>query len=178
MKTLDRKLIRELYGSKALLLAITGIVAVGITVFVSMRSAYHNLDEAKQRYYRQCRMADFSIELTKAPVAELDRIEKIPGIAELRPRIVFEATCVLEDALRPISERVLSLPVERRPVINQDFLGFCHEEACIEAFRAIGWGDRTADEAQILQTRRNIHIVQALPACWCACWHLGIAPNQ
>ena len=47
MSMLDRKLARELYGSKGLLLAITSIVAVGMTCFVSMRSAYYNLQQAK-----------------------------------------------------------------------------------------------------------------------------------
>ena len=57
---LDRKLAREIYGSKGLLLAITSIIAVGVMCFVSMRSAYHNLNQAKTRYYRQCRMAELS----------------------------------------------------------------------------------------------------------------------
>ena len=52
MSMLDRKLARELYRSKGLLLAITSIVAVGMTCFVSMRSAYHNLQQAKIEYYR------------------------------------------------------------------------------------------------------------------------------
>ena len=53
-----------------MLLAITSIIAVGVMCFVYMRSAYHNLSLAKWRYYAQCRMADFWIEVKKAPLAE------------------------------------------------------------------------------------------------------------
>lgn len=118
MNMLDRKLVRELYRSKGLLLAITSIVAVGMTCFVSMRSAYHNLQQAKIEYYRQCRMADFWIDLKKAPLAEIALLEKIPGITQITPRIQFAATVDLEDVPKPINSLVLSLPDTRQPVIN------------------------------------------------------------
>jgi len=70
VKTLDRKLLRDLSGSGGLLLAITSIMAVGVTCFVAMQSTYHNLKGAKDRYYRQCRMADFWIDVKKVPLSK------------------------------------------------------------------------------------------------------------
>ena len=118
MRTLDRKLVRELYRSKGLLLAITSIVAVGMTCFVSMRSAYHNLQQAQDRYYRQCQMADFWIDLKKAPLAEIAALADMPGIHQITPRIQFAATVDLEQVAKPINSLVLSLPDTRRSVIN------------------------------------------------------------
>lgn len=118
MKTLDRKLLRELYSSKGLLLAITSIVAVGMTCFVSMLSAYHNLQQAKVRYYRQCRMADFWIELKKAPSVELEQLTQMPGVMQVTPRIQFAATVDLEDVVKPVNSLLLSLPDQRQQVIN------------------------------------------------------------
>ncbi|MEX0818534.1 MAG: hypothetical protein WD070_03040, partial [Pirellulaceae bacterium] len=118
MKTLRRKLVRELYDAKGLLLLIASIIAVGVTCFVAMQSAYHNLDEAKRRYYRQCRMADFWIDLKKVPLTELETLYSIPGITEIRSRIRFMATVDLEDFPEPVSGMVLSLPEHRKPVIN------------------------------------------------------------
>ncbi len=118
MSMLDRKLARELYRSKGLLLAITSIVAVGMTCFVSMLSAYHNLQRAKTSYYRTCRMADFWIELKKAPLAEIAILENIPGITQITPRIQFAATVDLEHEPKPINSLVLSLPDKRRAVVN------------------------------------------------------------
>ena len=118
MTVLGRKLVREVYGSKGLLLLIASIIAVGVTCFVSLQSAYHNLNEAKKRYYRQCRMADFWIELKKAPLPELDTLYSIPGVTEIHPRIQFLATVDLEDYVEPINGLVLSLPDRREAVIN------------------------------------------------------------
>jgi putative ABC transport system permease protein len=118
VRTLDRKLVRELYRSKGLLLAITSIVAVGMTCFVSMRSAYHNLQQAQDRYYRQCQMADFWIDLKKAPLAEIAALADMPGIHRITPRIQFAATVDLEQVPKPINSLVLSLPDTRRSVIN------------------------------------------------------------
>ena len=74
MSILNRKLLRELYRTKGLLLAVTSIIAVGITCYVAMQSAYHNLAAAKERYYNACRMADFWIDVKKVPLAEIARL--------------------------------------------------------------------------------------------------------
>ncbi|MGD9723258.1 MAG: ABC transporter permease [Pirellulales bacterium] len=118
MSVLDRKLLREVRASLAMLLAITSIIAVGTMCFVYMRASYHNLNLAKWRYYAQCRMADFWIEMKKAPLAELDRLERLPGVTAIRPRIQFNATVDLERVAAPLNGMVLSLPDEREPVIN------------------------------------------------------------
>lgn len=118
MSTLDRKLARELYGAKGLLLAITSIVAIGMTCFVTMQSAYHNLHLAQTRYYRQCHMADFWIDLKKAPRVEIATLEQIPGITRITPRIQFSATVDLQHVAKPINALVLSLPDRRQVVVN------------------------------------------------------------
>jgi len=118
VSVLDRKLGRELWDSLWLLLAITSIIAVGVACFVSMGSSYNNLRQAKSRYYTQCRMADFSIELKKVPLAELAPVAELPGVTAIRPRIRFAATVALEDNPRPLNGLVLSLPDRREPVID------------------------------------------------------------
>src|SRR5688572_14274001 len=109
---------REVRSSGSLLIAITSIIAVGVMCFVYMRSAHFNLNEAKFRYYAQCRMADFWLTCKKVPVAELDRIAALPGVIEIRPRIQFYATVDLERKPSLLNGLVLSLPDEPRPVLN------------------------------------------------------------
>ncbi|MHC4399507.1 MAG: ABC transporter permease [Planctomycetota bacterium] len=118
MSVLDRKLLRELRASCLLLAAIISIIAVGVACYVSMGAAYNNLQEAKRRYYRQCRMADFWIELKKAPLAELEAVAALPGVEAMRPRIQFYATVDLEHADKPLNGLVLSLPDQEKPVIT------------------------------------------------------------
>jgi len=118
VSVLDRKLLRELRASWLLLTAIISIIAVGVACYVSMGAAYHNLTEAKRRYYRQCRMADFWVDLKKVPLAELDALAELPGVAAIRPRIGFYATVDLEHVTKPLNGMVLSLPDRREAVIN------------------------------------------------------------
>ena len=118
MSVLDRKLRRNLRSSLGLLLAITSIIAVGVSCYVSMGTSYWNLEEAKRRYYAQCRMADFSIELKKAPLAAVAEVAALPGVVEIRPRIQSFTTVDIEGTPEPINGQVLSLPNAREPVIN------------------------------------------------------------
>jgi len=118
VSVLHRKLGRELRASGLLLLAVVSIIAVGVACFVSMGAAYYNLNEAKRSYYRQCRMADFWMDLKKVPLTELDGLARLPGIAAIRPRIQFYATVDLENRNKPLNGLVLSLPDRREPVIN------------------------------------------------------------
>ena len=118
VSVLDRKLLREVKNSRALLMAITSIIAVGVMCFVYMRSTYHNLSLAKFRYYAQCRMADFWIEAKKVPLAEIEELAKVHGVTGLRPRIQFFATVDLERVRAPLNALVLSLPDRREPIIN------------------------------------------------------------
>jgi len=118
MSVLNQKLRREFWASKGMMLAITALMAVGVMGFIYMKSAYQNLLFAKREYYGQCRMADFWIDLKKAPIAEITALGNIPGISELRPRIGYYATVDIERQREPVNAFVVSLPDARQPVIN------------------------------------------------------------
>ena len=118
MKVLDRKLLREVRGHLGMLLAVTGIIAVGVACLVTLASAYMNLSEAKVLYYAQCRMADFSIELKKVPLTELSKLAALAEVAELRPRIEQIVTVDLDGVSEPLNGQVLSLPDRRESIIN------------------------------------------------------------
>lgn len=118
MSVLDRKLRRDLIGSAVMLLAVVAIMAVGIGCYVSMAASYNNLRSAKQRYYAQCRMADFWIEVKKVPVSELEALRRLPGVAAVRPRIAFYTTVDVPGVIQPLNGLVLSLPDSPTRVIN------------------------------------------------------------
>lgn len=118
MKALNRRLLRELVAHRWRLLAIVGIITVGVSEFVALTTTYHNLTEAKWQYYRQCRMADFWINVKKVPLAELESVAQLRGVAELRPRIQFFATVDLEDTAEPLNGQIFSLPDRQQPILN------------------------------------------------------------
>jgi putative ABC transport system permease protein len=118
VSVLDRKLRRELRQHLGLLLAVTSIIAVGVTCLVTLGSSYCNLRNAKQLYYAQCQMADFSIELKKIPVSELAFFNNWPEVAAVRPRIQQYVAVDLEGVDEPLNGLVLSLPDQRQPIID------------------------------------------------------------
>ncbi len=115
---LDRKLLRELHSTGLVLIAVGSIMALGVAAYVTLASAYRNLTTAQRLYYAECRMADFSLEFKKAPLAEVAAVANLPGVVEIRPRIQFFAVVDIENVVEPINGIVLSLPNRRAPIIN------------------------------------------------------------
>ncbi len=115
---LDRKLWRDLKGTGLLLAAVGSIMAIGVSAYVALGVAYRNLTTAQRLYYVQCRMADFTLDLKKAPLADVQPVADLPGVVEIRPRIQFLSVVDLEDVDEPINGIVLSLPDRRESVIN------------------------------------------------------------
>ena len=90
----------------------------GVSCLVGMMGTSKNLQTARSIYYAQCRMADFWVDLKKMPVTELDVLEDLKGISELRARIAFQVIVDLEGVEEPLSGTLLTLPAEPSPVIN------------------------------------------------------------
>ncbi len=118
MNCLDRKLRRDLMQTWKMLLAVASIIAIGIGCYIGMRSAALNLTTAKGQYYAGCRMADFWIDLKKAPVQEVQRLAELEGISEIRTRIQYKVVCDLPGVDEPVSGLMISMPADPSPVIN------------------------------------------------------------
>ncbi len=122
MSVLDKKLLRDIVATKWMLLAIVAIVAVGSGCLVGFQATYQNLAFARDDYYQRCHMADFWIDLKKAPVTAMDEIESIPGVARARGRIAEYVTVNLPGVEKPVSGLVISLPESREDIINNIFV--------------------------------------------------------
>ena len=110
MSILDTKLRRDLLQAKSMLVSIVAILAIGVSCFVGMLATYWNLEVAQLDYYARCRMADFWVDLEKAPTQDLEERMRIEGIAEIRPRIVFPAQVEGIPSEKPIRGMAVSLP--------------------------------------------------------------------
>lgn len=78
MKTLDRKLIREVIHLREQVVAITLVVACGVASFVAMRRTYNSLLTSQQSYYETYRFAEVFAQLKRAPDSIATRISEIP----------------------------------------------------------------------------------------------------
>lgn len=118
MTVLDHKLRRDFIAAKGMLAAVVAIVAFGIAALIGFQATTNNLDRARADYYAQCRMADFWVDLKKAPVSALNAVGDLEGVADVRARIAQEVIVDLPGVAQPIAGRLLSLPAPREPVIN------------------------------------------------------------
>lgn len=118
VKALDRKLSRDLGQTWKMLLAVASIIALGIGCHVGMLSSARNLTNAQGDYYSTCRLADFWIDLKKAPVDEVHRLARIEGISELHTRIQHKVICDIDGEDEPVGGIMISMPADPLPVIN------------------------------------------------------------
>lgn len=122
MTALNTKLRRDAAQNWLVMAAVSAIIAVGIGSYISMMSAYRNLENTMHYYYGVCRLADFWIDLKKAPHQEVTRLTTIPGIMEIRPRIQFRVMLNFPKSNKPIGALLLSLPDRATPAINNIIL--------------------------------------------------------
>ncbi|TYO97445.1 hypothetical protein [Desulfallas thermosapovorans] len=89
------------------------VVTVGIAVYISMTTAYYNLNTAKDKFYQDNNFADYYFHVIKAPQQVTKQIETIPGVAGVTGRLQKDVTLV-NDHNKRATARLTSytLPVE------------------------------------------------------------------
>jgi len=118
MRALDRKLLRDLWHARGQALAIAFVVGSGVAMFVLMLSTFASLELTRDRYYERYRFGEVFAGLKRAPLSLADDIAAIPGVARTQTRVVVDVTLDLEGETVPISGRLISVPDEGRPVLN------------------------------------------------------------
>src|ERR1700690_3221299 len=113
MRALNRKLLRDLRHLRGQVVAISLVVACGVAVFVSTRTAYDSLTISRATYYADYRFADVFASLKRAPDAVAARIAAIPGVGVVDTRIVFDFTLDVAGLAEPATGRIVSIPEHR-----------------------------------------------------------------
>lgn len=116
MRVLWRKLNRELWLRKGSLLALVAIVTIGEGCLTGLASTYFDMDLARERFYRECRLAHFSVDIKRAPLAALDDLRRVSNVAQLEPRITLPVR--VEWAGDLLSGTAHSLPANHQPLNN------------------------------------------------------------
>jgi putative ABC transport system permease protein len=119
VRSLDKKLWRDLLRLWGQILAIALIVACGIASFVAMQSNYESLKLSQTTYYEQYRFAQVFDTLKRAPDAISDRIQEIPGVAQVQTRVVTHVTLDVADQPEPVTGRLVSIPEQRSPACSR-----------------------------------------------------------
>ena len=118
MRSLHKKLFRAIREGWGQSLAVVMVVGSGIANYICLNSAYLDLSQTRDNYYRQERLADFELILERAPAASNFRLEDLPGVRQVRGRIIGEANLDIEGIDEPRTGRIVSMPPTHTPVIN------------------------------------------------------------
>jgi putative ABC transport system permease protein len=144
------------------------VVAAGIAVFVMYLSNFQSLRETQRAYYERSRFGDVFATLKRAPLAVAREITRMPGVSAVETRVVAGVTLDLPGVDQPATGRLVSIPADRRPLVNDLFLrrgrwvqpGHPDEALASEGFvvaNGIQPGDRVA--AIVNGRRQALHIV-------------------
>lgn len=110
MRTLDRKMLRDLRRMWAQALAIALVIAGGAATFVLASGAYRSLDETRIAYYERYRFGDIFAEIKRAPRSVGEQIKGIDGVAVADFRILHYAVLDVANLVEPATGQVVSVP--------------------------------------------------------------------
>ncbi|WP_375772530.1 ABC transporter permease [Archangium gephyra] len=119
MKTLDRKLLRDLGLLKGQVLTVALVVAAGIAIYVTAQSTYQSMKASQLSYYEGSRFADLFVRLERAPERVLAELELLPGVAEAEARLVEDVLLDMPDMAEPVLGRIVSIQGGEGPRLNR-----------------------------------------------------------
>jgi putative ABC transport system permease protein len=119
---LTRKLLRDLWGWKMILLALILVMGIGVGGYIGMGGVYRDMENARLNYFERYRLADFGVSLKRAPEWTADEVLKIPGVAAARGRVHLTLMLDLPGVEEPISGTAISMPKFQQNVLNDIYL--------------------------------------------------------
>lgn len=109
MKSLDRKVLRELWSIRGQVMAIAIVIAAGLSTVVMSYVTLASLKETREQYYLEYGFPDLFVSLKRAPLTLLPAIESIQGVQQVQPRVVAPARITLEDYDEPIQGQLVGI---------------------------------------------------------------------
>lgn len=118
MRALDKKLWRTIRSTKGQFIAVVAVVMLGLSVYISMTTAYYNLERTQQEFYQENSFADYYIHVVNAPQEIIKQIEAVPGVTKATGRIQKDVP-VLKEQNQRATARVTSYPMPLDTELNR-----------------------------------------------------------
>ncbi|NMD04759.1 MAG: ABC transporter permease, partial [Deltaproteobacteria bacterium] len=118
MKTLDRKLWRDLWHMKGQVFAITLVVMSGVATFIMFITTMDSLEYTRTKFYSDYNFADAFVHLKRAPESLKEKIKDIEDIRQLETRVSAYVKLDISGFNEPVNARVISLPEGSKPLLN------------------------------------------------------------
>ena len=122
MRAINRKLLRNLWTMKGQSIAIALVIASGVAMSVMSLSTLRSLQATRETYYERFRFAEVFASFKRGPLSLQQRVESIPGVARVEPRIVETVNLIVEGLREPAVGRLISIPDHQPPRLNQMYL--------------------------------------------------------
>lgn len=122
MKTLDRKIYRNLLGMKGQAIAIALVIASGVATFLMSISTMHSLKLTQAAFYSEYRFAEVFSSLKRAPENLNARIEAIQGVERAETRVAAPVSINIPDFPDPVKGHFYSLPDSGEPLLNKLYM--------------------------------------------------------
>ncbi|MGI6549872.1 MAG: ABC transporter permease [Syntrophomonadales bacterium] len=100
MNVLSRRLWRTFSKNRLQFMAVALVVMIGVSVFISMNTAYYNLDHSQDVFYQENDFADYYFHVVRAPNQVVKRIEALPGVAMVTGRVQMDVPIMRENGDR------------------------------------------------------------------------------
>lgn len=170
MKTLDRKLLRDvrLMWSQALTIAL--VVASGVGGFITSFSAFDSLSWSRDEYYAESRFADVFSSLKNAPLALQRQLESVEGAAHVQTGLAQVVPISISGVSDPIAGQLIGLDTADPQQLNivslrRGRMAEPHASGAIEALVSEAFAEahqlRLGDEitALVNGTRERLRLV-------------------
>ncbi|SEF40168.1 ABC transporter permease [Billgrantia desiderata] len=118
MKTLDRKLYRDLWRLKGQALAIALVIASGVMTLILAVTTLESLTGARDRFYTSHHYAELFVDLKRAPLGLLAQLQQLDGVNLIEPRVRAAVRLAVPGYGDPVRGQLLSLPDGRQPLLN------------------------------------------------------------
>lgn len=118
MRSLDRKLVRDLWRLRAPLAAVALVMASGVAALVMAWSTSASLAQSRANYYDEGRFGDVFAQVKRAPEFVAGSLREIPGVEALETRIVHDVNLTVPGLAEAASARLVSVPDSGAPLLN------------------------------------------------------------
>ena len=115
---LDRKLLRDVWRMRIHAAAVALVLACGLSVYIMSAGMHASLERTRADYYAAYRMMDLATGVVRAPDSVAADLARIPDILAVETRISGHALLDMPQIVEPASARLVSLPPDARPHIN------------------------------------------------------------
>ncbi len=122
MRTLHRKLLRDLAAMRGQVAAIAAVLAAGVMTLILSVTTLDALNLTKDRFYRDHQFAHVFADLKRAPEGLADRLRDIPGINLVDTRVRAPVRLEVPGFAEPVRGQIVSAPDGRQPDVNRLYL--------------------------------------------------------